>query len=203
MDKKDKIILQDSALAVVDGIASAIPGMNIAWGLSKALLGAGLKLRQAKALEWVEMVRDNPSIITEEILRDDMFQDGFVYMLEKYIVERDESKRKIFRNIFLGFAQSENKADFPLEKFTHTLSQLNGQDIATIKDAKEWENGAPGDDSYYQIYKHNDIKNLDNIHNLLSLGLLLQSTTSHYGQIKAPFVKISEFGHELIKYLTE
>ena len=35
----------DTALVVADEIASKIPGLNIAWGLSKALHGAGLKLR--------------------------------------------------------------------------------------------------------------------------------------------------------------
>jgi hypothetical protein len=92
MNSKDKILVKDSALvvaeAVVDEIAKLLPGINIAWGLSKALYGAGMKLRQERVLEWVEMVRDNPSIFTEQILSDEKFQDGFVLALEKYIVEK-------------------------------------------------------------------------------------------------------------------
>jgi hypothetical protein len=69
--KKDKILAKDAALvvaeAVIDEIAKLLPGINIAWGLSKALYGAGMKLRQERVLEWVEMVRDNPTIFTDEI----------------------------------------------------------------------------------------------------------------------------------------
>ena len=48
MDEQDKQIVKDS----LDTLVSAVPGLNVAWGLSKAIYGAGLKLRYARALEW-------------------------------------------------------------------------------------------------------------------------------------------------------
>ena len=51
MNKKDTQIIKDS----IDIVISNIPGLSIAWGLSRALYGAGLKLREQKALEWVEI----------------------------------------------------------------------------------------------------------------------------------------------------
>lgn len=87
-NEKNKQIIKDSALVIADQIASTLPGLNIAWNLSKALYGAGLKLREQRALEWVEMVRDHPSAFTELILKDAKFQDGFVYALERYIREK-------------------------------------------------------------------------------------------------------------------
>lgn len=51
MKKKDKIIAKDATLAVVDEIVSQVPGLGLAWGLSKALFGSGMKLRQERALE--------------------------------------------------------------------------------------------------------------------------------------------------------
>ncbi len=130
-DDKDKGILRDSALvsadAIVDGIAKSLPGINIAWGLSKALYGAGMKLRQEKALEWVEMVRDNPHIFTEQVLNDEKFQDGFVYSLEKYLTSRNKAKRKYLRNIMLGFAKNQAKDDFELERLDDALLKISPQ----------------------------------------------------------------------------
>jgi len=145
MNEKDKIILSDSSTAIIDGalnmadqIVSAIPFLNIAWALSKSLYGAGLKLRQKRALEWVEMVRDNPHIFVEQILVDESFQDGFVYMLENYIRERSDKKRKIAKNIFLGFIKADDKNSFSMEKFVHTLNQLSEKDIEVIPKLDAW-----------------------------------------------------------------
>ena len=191
MKEKDKQILKDST----DAIVSAIPALNIAWGLSKALYGAGLKLRQQKALEWVEMVRDNSSVFTHELLIQEEFQDGFVFVLEKYIIERNEEKRKVFKNIFLGYASSSQKLLFPIEKYIHTLSQLNIGDINVLKDVD-----VERVDRNYQIYG-NESKNLSNIFTLINLGILHNDPSSRIGPVDAPFVWISEFGKEFIKYI--
>lgn len=204
MDRKDKILAKDSAMviadAIIDGLAKSFPGINIAWNLSKSLFEAGMKLRQERVLEWVEMVQDNPSIFTKQILSTEEFQDGFVYSLEKYLVERSERKRKIARNIFLGFTKAQDKADFPLEKFTHTLSQLSEVDITVLRDVKVDEQG-----SNYQIYPVNDPKNrIENVFNLIGQGLLLDTTGTRLGYPQdAPFVKASSFGKKFIEYLVE
>jgi hypothetical protein len=193
MKEKDKQILKDSA----DVVVSAIPALNIAWGLSKALYGAGLKLRQQKALEWVEMIRDNPGIFTQELLMQEEFQDGFVFALEKYIIERNEEKRKVFKNIFLGYTTTSQKLLFPLEKYIHTLSQLNIVDINVLKDVDTLRT-----DRNYQIYG-NDSRNLSNIFTLINLGILHNDPSSRMGPVDAPFIWISEFGKEFIKYIKD
>jgi hypothetical protein len=141
MEEKNKIILQDVGSAIVDSAVGAadnlvlqIPALGLAWGLSKALFGAAMKLRQKKALEWVEMVRDNPSIFNRQILEDEIFQDGFVIMLEAYLKERNEKRRQIMKNIFLSFTSSVDKINFPMEKYIHTLTQLSQRDILVLKD---------------------------------------------------------------------
>jgi len=198
MNDKDKQLLKDSALVVADQIVSNIPALNVAWGLSKALFGAGLKLRQKRALEWVEMIRDNPGVFTQKLLRQEEFQDGFVYALERYLIERNEEKRRIFRNIFWGFAEAENKEKFPLEKFTHTLSQLSELDITVLRDVNPEEKG-----QNYQVYGEN-FNRIENIHNLINLGILLDTTGSRIGynpEKSPPFVKTSLFGKEFTKYI--
>ena len=201
MTDKDKLIIRDTSLAVadaiVDEIASKLPGLKLAWGLSKALFGAGMKLRQKRALEWIEMIRDNPSVITEQVLSDEKFQDGFAVALEKYLVERNEEKRKIFRNIFLGFAQAEDKTKFPLEKFIHTLSQLSEVDIEVLRDVDVSQT-----DQNYQVYGHN-YNRIENIYNLIGLGLLLDVTGNRvgYSREESPFVKPTFFCKEFAEYL--
>lgn len=195
MDKKDKQLLKDSALVVADQIASSIPALNIAWGLSKALFGAGIKLRQQKALEWVEMVRDHPEVFTKELLEQEELQDGFVTAFEKYLTERNEEKRKYFRNIFLGYAISDNKQLFPLEKFVHTLSQMSVEDVEVLRDVD-----TSRQDRNYQIYGNEDTR-LANIYSLISLGILMNDPSSRLGPMNAPFVWISEFGKEFVNYI--
>ncbi len=199
MDKKNKQILKDSALAIADQIVSNIPALNIAWGLSRAFLGASLKLRQQRALEWVEMVRDNPSVFSKQVISDESFQDGFVVAIEKYLIERNEEKRRIFRNIFLGFVKADNKIIFPLEKFIHTLSQLSEGDIEVIKDVKVDEKG-----QNYQIYGENYDK-IENIYNLIDLGLLLNVTGNRVGHNSenSPFVKPTFFCKEFVEYIKQ
>lgn len=125
MNPKDAQILKDGALAVADEIVSHVPFLGLAWDLSKALHGAGLKLRQQRALEWVEMVRDNPEVFVENLLVSEDFQDGFTFALEKYIAERNAGKREIIRNIFLGFATTEQRTQFELERMLSTASVIS------------------------------------------------------------------------------
>ncbi len=125
MNPKDKQITKDVALAVADEVVSSIPGLGLAWALSKALNGAGLRLRQQRALEWVEMVRDNPAIFVENLLVNEDFQDGFTFALETYLTERSRQKRTIIRNIFVGFATAEQRAQFELERLLNTTSIIS------------------------------------------------------------------------------
>lgn len=196
MEDKDIKIIKKSALVVADQIASSNPALNIAWGLCKALFGVGMELRQERALEFVQMIQKNPSIFITQVLNDKNFQDGFVYSLEKYIRERSDEKRKILGNIFLGFSESENKEIYPLEKMIHTTTQLSNLDIEILRDVDL----SKKKDLNYQIYGNNN-KYLENIFNLINLGILLNDTGSRVGPVNAPFVNISEFGEKYVEYL--
>ncbi len=153
-----------------------------------------MKIRQQKVLEWVEMVRDNPSIFTKEILESRQFQDGFVYALERYIRERNESKRKIMKNIFLGFVGVNSEDNFELERMYHVLSILSIDDLLVLKNVDITR------DEFHQIYEETKEKN-ENIYNLISTGILISDYSSRIGPIAAPFVKITKFGKEFIKYV--
>lgn len=195
-----KAIVLAQADFIVDQISIDKPQLKLSWLMCKSLFGIGMQLRQQKALEWVEMIRDNPKSFEEKTLNDESFQDGFVFALEKYLTERNQSKREIFRNIFLGFAFAKDKSVFPLEKFTHTLAQLSQIDIETLREVDISRSG----DMNYQIYGNNANRK-ENIHSLVNLGLLFDTTGSRGGHNPAnsPFVRISPFGMSFINYIRD
>lgn len=196
MNKKDKQIIKESAMVVADQIASNLPGLNIAWGLSKALYGAGLKLREQRALEWVEMVRDNPSVFAEDILKDTAFQDGFVYALENFIKERSGKKRDIMKKVFLDYARSTDRENFELERFYGVLDLLNYEDIRVLRDIDTER------EDFHQVYEGTKDKN-ENIYNLVNVGILMSDYSSRIGPIAAPFIKITRFGNAFVRHLTD
>lgn len=199
MNDKDKTIIKEVVVGAADGVVNTLeailPGVSIPYNMAKALFGAGMKLRQQRVLEWVEMIRDNPNVFTKEIVEQSAFQDAFVVALEKYLIERNEEKRKYFRNIFLGYASSNNPDQFPLEKYIHTLSQFSVEDLLTLRDVDHNRQ-----DKNYQIYG-NEATKITNIFNLIFLGILHQDPSSRLGPVNAPFVWISEFGREFIKFI--
>lgn len=137
MNEKDVIIIKNSSLAVIDVILNNIPLLNSAWGLSKALLGASMELRQKRALEWVEMIRDNPSIFSGDVLKDEVFQDGFVFLLEKFLRQRNEEKRKYIKNVFLDFAQSDEKIGFEIERIDDVINKITMRQVNLLKEVKK------------------------------------------------------------------
>lgn len=209
MNDGDKELLKASAVVVadqavsaaanldVDQIALSVVGLGTAWGLTKALVGNGLKLRQRRAIEWVELVRDNPEVFTEEVLRTETFQDGFVYCIEQYLAERNEEKRQYIKSVFLGYVAAGDHEEFPLERLLMTSQQLSNRDVATLKDVDP-----DRQDNNYQVYGTTD-QSIDNIFNLIHLGLLNQLDGDRiHGDTYAPFVRITAFGKEFVAYVT-
>lgn len=117
----------------IDAGLSSTPGLAIAWELSKALYGNALDLRQQRALEWVEMIRDNPGIFREDLMKSPEFQDGFIVALEDYLKIRTILKRSMARKIFTDFAQSSDKDQFELERYNMTLRQISTDALEFLK----------------------------------------------------------------------
>lgn len=139
MTEKDGIIVEDSldatvemGIALVETVVEDTPYLGTAWKLANALSRAGLKLRHKKALEFVEMIRDNPDIMTQKVLQTEAFQEGFAVAIEKYIRERSEEKRKIMQGVFLGFAKNDDMESFKLERLYTTVSLISVESIGYI-----------------------------------------------------------------------
>lgn len=128
----DKNLGKRSAYEVADAIASNIAGVNIAWALVKALSGNALELRQQRALEFVEAIQKDPSTFSSTVVSSEAFQDGFVVALTEHIKIRNFLKRRIALKMFNEFTNSEDKVEFPLERFYDTLSKLSAAGIKTL-----------------------------------------------------------------------
>jgi len=228
MNKKDSQVLKDSALVVADQIASVVPGLNIAWGLSKAVYGAGLKIREQKALEWVEMVRDNPELFTAQLLEQEEFQDTFVYTLEKYICERDEEKRKIIKSIFLGYTSADDRKKFELERLINTLSLVSYDGMRLLRMLKplipttnpsalklsDYLGQYLIEDANSSNRQHHPLPGQTNVReiwadaetDLISIGLLRSYTVARWGdgENDNPYdYNLSKHGEKFIEYISK
>ena len=133
VDKKsDANLVKRSAFEVADAIASNIAGVNIAWALVKALSGNALELRQQRALEFVEAIQNDQTAFNKSVVQSEEFQDGFVVALTEYIKLRNFLKRRIALKMFKEFATSEDKVEFPLERYYDTLNKLSTAGIKTL-----------------------------------------------------------------------
>lgn len=130
--KSDKNLLKRTGLALVESTVSSTPGLAQAWALSRALFGNAIELRNKRALEWVEMVNKNPRVFSEDLMKSEEFQDGFVVALENYITLRNKEKRTIARNVFTGFASSKSKQNFPMERYNDTLAKISSEGLAML-----------------------------------------------------------------------
>lgn len=211
-------------MVIADEIVSRVPGLNLAWNLSKALCGAGLKLRQQRALEWVEMIRDNPEIFAKEILEQEEFQDGFVLSLEKYLLERNKNKREYIKNVFIGFTNSEQKQKFELERILNTISIISTEAIELIsyidkkiipemEEEYELHNGqivqrlSEKVQEHFEDQKkerHETSQLRDTVAELISLGIF-RSWTESYNTIggggSSTEYNISIFGNKFTEYI--
>ena len=208
MNNKDQIIMQDSALTIADSIVTTInsPSLNMAWGLCKNLFGAGMKLREKKALEWVEMIKNNPSIFTEQILKDEQFQDGFVYVFESFLKERNEERRRCYKKFFIDFANSGKYLEYPIETYVAVLSQFEPNDFILLKNLNlEIEK------SKYQLVSKDEhyVRKLNNLIRLRIVELpmagslkreLSELIGNHFGSNEIQ-IQYSEFGKRLIGFI--
>ena len=221
MNQKDGQVVKDSALVIADQIASNIPGLSLAWGLTKALHGSGMKLREKRALEWVEMVRDNPDIFTHVVIGSENFQDAFVFSFEKYISERNKSKRKIIRNIFRGYTQSDQHEEFELERMISLLSLIGLDSIKLLGLLKDLDTdkkrGAILSESFrdflvneannnrvkYQVPPGQNVRELfaDAETDLISVGILRTYNRPKLGGTNYHDYDLTKTGKELIGYI--
>lgn len=192
----DKELLKSAGMATLDtavaGIDAAMGGAPLAtgaWSLSKALLGKGLMLRQKKALEWIEMIQDNPHLFPKEIFETEEFQDTFVTCLEAYIKERDSDKRIILRAIFKDYSSVKNPSIYPIERYYEITKQITLHEAKVFSYLRQLSREIQPGKSFQSTPGQ-----IEATFHLISLGLLIQDDTPRLvgdnPGLRSPFIYI-------------
>lgn len=120
----------------VTAVATAVNGfLGVAVGMAVAYFGPAIERRQDKALELIDYIKNNISIFTPEILSSEVFQDGFVLLMEKYIRERNNDKRLILQNILRGYIEAPDLLDYPLEEMADLVARIRTSDVGVLRKA--------------------------------------------------------------------
>ena len=180
-------------------VATTTPWLLPAWALVKALYGNALELRQKRAIEFIELIRDNPTVFNKQLLQSEDFQDAFAWSFEKYLIQRLQYKRIIMQQVFLGFAKA-NKPEFPIERIYTVIENLTFLDVAVFKMALTKATQNP--DKSFQV-RGNTKKRLTEISTLIYQGLLIEERMARMDSVWSPYVTISEFGHQFAQFITK
>lgn len=228
MGKQEKKELEHFAKDSINALVSRIPCFGIVWDVTQAFLAASIKVRQERAVEWIELVRKHPSVFSERLFRDEQFQDGFVLLLEKYLRERDSAKRQILQKILLGFAKAEDLSSFDLERLSNVAEQITSEDIKILSiffdgTLRKWEKSQGinpqrlgefhnclqfGKSMLSEMKGWSEYENenftYERFMHLVNLGLLAQPV-AHTGGIGSGYsndrFRLSDFGNLFIEYL--
>jgi hypothetical protein len=131
----DLKIAADTSTIALMGIASSInPALGVAVGMAAALFGPAIERRRDRAGQLIQFVKDNINEFSNTVLEDDVFQDGFVFLLEKHIRERNENKRTILQQILLGYCNASDLLEFPLEEMADLVSRIRMSDVAIFRE---------------------------------------------------------------------
>lgn len=223
MDKEfvqNGLEILDASTAITAGadivLFGGIPVATAAATLIKTIGNSYLKNKQDRFAEMSSFISSNEELF-KKVSADKNFQDGFIYLFDKYIFERNEEKRNILKNVLKGYANDSDKVNFPLERLINTTSQINEFDIdilnKILSKTYEYQNFS---DKYFQfnlfedfgmsimsdVFKENLISSISH---LISNNLVMQDYTSRFGGERnedgIPFIKISKYGKEFIKYI--
>lgn len=101
-------------------------------GLLQASFGVRLAYKQEQLNQFTYYMMNNPDVFTEQVLSSGDFQDGLIVVLEGYFKLRTDEKRRLTENVFLDFATSLEKPDYPLERHMDTLQKISQSGIRML-----------------------------------------------------------------------
>jgi hypothetical protein len=185
LDSNNLEVATDVGAVAVTGFATLVhPLLGIIVGMAAAYFGPAIARRKDKAEDLIRYVQDNISLFTPEILADEVFQDGFIVLMEKYIRERNDDKRLILQKILLGYIEAPNLLDFPLEEMTDLVSRIRMSDVAIlrsalIEEAEDNERKESGDVRSFMLRQDPNA-----VSRLIYFGLLHEDRTTNGPQIR-------------------
>lgn len=89
------------------------------------LYGVYLAANQDELNDITNFINEHPNDFSEEIVKTDGFKKAFLVFLNSYLKERLEAKRNFLKKIILGFAQSEEKDKYELERLQDCFTRIS------------------------------------------------------------------------------
>lgn len=196
-----------AGVVILTGVASVInPALGVAFGMAAALFGPAIERRQERARQLMEFIDNKINSIPNDIFENKTFQDGFVFLLEKYIRERNDDKRLILQQILLGYINAPNLLDYPLEEMTDLISRIRMADVAVFRSALEEEGrqdlGQDGTRASFMLRE-----NPNAVSRLIYFGLLHEDRSKSGPHVREHddknflYVWVSPAGREFCRYL--
>jgi len=165
-----------TSLATVLGTIGILqnPIWPILFTSAHGLFSYYLYYKQERLSAFVRWIKAHPNEFSEELIQQPAFQQGFFPTLEAFLRARSEKKMKLIQQIFLGFAETEDKEEFELERFYEIIKLISAPQIELLsslnKDGKDtvlFEGGGLNG-SYH--------KNYQLIRSLEALGIVIVHT---------------------------
>lgn len=121
--------------AQLQGLAVYLPALftflsvNPAWVLAftgaASLYAVYMAYNQDDINHLIKFINEHPEEFSKKIIQTKEFEKGFVIFIEKYLKERIETKKEILKKILLGYAHSENKPKYELERLNDSVSRIS------------------------------------------------------------------------------
>ena len=207
-------VIKGAIGSAIDIALSTHPVMAIAWGAIKAGVNA---TRKERAAELIVFVEQHCSV---ELFNDPDFVDGLAITFEAFIRERNDEKRRVIQNIFLGFASAEDKESFELERLCETSKLISASQLEAFTLFNEQKSIELLRDGRGKAFTHECVEDL---RSLASLGLVTidlqidveaedemegdeESGTHSTGRLvpvmsKSEFADITTFGTHFLSYI--
>ncbi len=94
--------------------------------------GFHMACKQESVNEFVEWLRSHPEAFRKDIVESEEFRDGFVLVFQDYLKLRTQEKRDVAKRIFLGFTETSEKQEFPIEQLDDILLKISAHSLETL-----------------------------------------------------------------------
>lgn len=115
--------------AVLTPFLAVHPEWELAFYSAIGLYGVYMACNQKEVNEVIEFISEHPKEFRKEIVESEEFKKGFLNFTEQFLKQRLEQKKKILKEIFLGFAQSSEKSKFELERLDDIMVRISVESL--------------------------------------------------------------------------
>lgn len=131
--KSAQIALQNAIpyyATILGPFLASHPVWMLAFYAATGLYGIYMAYNQEEVNEIIEFIKEHPQEFREEKVKSKEFEKVFLLFFEQYLKQRTEEKKKVLKNILLGYTLTGNKADYELERLNDCLVRVT---IPTLK----------------------------------------------------------------------